>query len=330
MGRSAASGLAHSGPHGPATLSPQDWERVYGHPIWFAETFIDPERFRGTCYRAANWVLLGRTTGRGKDDQTASAEPFDQGSASDLPLTRRFRELLFHIGYDASGPASDELEDRLWRNCAVGSWTEPGKSRSGEADYLKLEGRTDVLDERLKRHSDDRENPNRGGVPQACRQRRHAGVGVTPSLLQVRGMDATAPRHIHGSAKGRHPRGKLASWRCLPGVRTSRVYTQRQPKTLVRVVGQAPVEATVFEMERLRCNTCGQVFTAEEPEGIGPDKYDATATAMIAQLKYGTGVPFTRLERDGKTNGDSVGGGHAVGDWWNKQPRRCQASLSTN
>jgi hypothetical protein len=39
------------------------------------------------------------------------------------------------------------------------------------------------------------------------------------------------------------------------------------------------------------------VFTAEEPEGIGPDKYDATATAMIAQLKYGTGVPFTRLER---------------------------------
>ena len=50
-------------------------------------------------------------------------------------------------------------------------------------------------------------------------------------------------------------------------------------------------------MERLRCNACGQVFTAEEPEGIGPDKYDATATAMIAQLKYGTGVPFTRLER---------------------------------
>jgi hypothetical protein len=48
----------------------RDWEQMYGHPIYFAETFIDPERFRGTCYRAANWVLLGRTTGRGKDDQT--------------------------------------------------------------------------------------------------------------------------------------------------------------------------------------------------------------------------------------------------------------------
>jgi hypothetical protein len=75
------------------------------------------------------------------------------------------------------------------------------------------------------------------------------------------------------------------------------VYAQRQPKTLVRVVGQAPVEATVYEMERWRCNACGQVFTAEEPEGVGADKYDATAIAMIEQLKYGTGVPFTRLER---------------------------------
>ena len=75
------------------------------------------------------------------------------------------------------------------------------------------------------------------------------------------------------------------------------MYTQRQPKMLVRVVGQAPVEATVFEMERLRCNACGQVFTAEEPEGVGPEKYDATAAAMIAQLKYGSGMPFTRLER---------------------------------
>jgi hypothetical protein len=41
-----------------------DWQQMYGHPIYFLETFIDPERFRGTCYRAANWVLMGRTTGR--------------------------------------------------------------------------------------------------------------------------------------------------------------------------------------------------------------------------------------------------------------------------
>ena len=47
-----------------------DWQRLYGHPIYFLETFIDPQRFRGTCYFAANWIRLGVTTGRGKDART--------------------------------------------------------------------------------------------------------------------------------------------------------------------------------------------------------------------------------------------------------------------
>jgi transposase len=80
---------------------------------------------------------------------------------------------------------------------------------------------------------------------------------------------------------------------CLRG----KVYHQKEPATLVRFVGHAPLEATVFEMERLRCNACGEVFTADEPATAGPDKYEETAVAMIAQLKYGTGVPFKRLER---------------------------------
>ena len=71
----------------------QDWERVYGHPIYYLETFIDPERFRGTCYRAANWMVLGRTTGRGKDDQTHRANRSIK-EVLGLPVTRRFRELL--------------------------------------------------------------------------------------------------------------------------------------------------------------------------------------------------------------------------------------------
>ena len=50
-----------------------DWNALYGHPIVFLETFIDPQRFKGTCYRAANWLVLGETTGRGKNDQTHKA-----------------------------------------------------------------------------------------------------------------------------------------------------------------------------------------------------------------------------------------------------------------
>src|SRR6266852_2947257 len=83
--------------------------------------------------------------------------------------------------------------------------------------------------------------------------------------------------------------------RC-PECRQGKVYRQKEAATLVRFVGQAPLQATVIEMERLRCNACGQVFTADSPETAGPDKYEETAVAMIALLKYGTGVPFNRLE----------------------------------
>jgi len=75
------------------------------------------------------------------------------------------------------------------------------------------------------------------------------------------------------------------------------VYWQKEPKVLVRIFGQAPLAATVYSLERLRCGACGHVFTAQEPEGLGPEKYDETAAAMIAQLKYGAGTPFNRLEQ---------------------------------
>src|ERR1700720_604172 len=89
----------------------------------------------------------------------------------------------------------------------------------------------------------------------------------------------------------------LHSGDLCPECRRGKVYCLKEPATLVRFVGHAPLEATVFEIERLRCNACGQIFKADEPGGAGPEKYDETAVAMIALLKYGTGVPFQRLER---------------------------------
>ncbi len=70
-----------------------DWQQIYGHPVHFVETFVDPTRFKGTCYRAANWVYMGRTTGRGKNDHTHKPNR----SLKDVlgyPLDKRFRELL--------------------------------------------------------------------------------------------------------------------------------------------------------------------------------------------------------------------------------------------
>jgi len=74
----------------------RDWESIYGHPLYFLETFVDPTRFRGTCYRAANWLTLGLTTGRGKDDQTGKPNrPIKQ--VLGYPLSRHFRGQLSRI-----------------------------------------------------------------------------------------------------------------------------------------------------------------------------------------------------------------------------------------
>jgi len=75
----------------------RDWEELYGHPVYYLETFVDPGRFRGTCYRAANWTPLGLTTGRGKDDQAKKPNrPLKE--VMGYPLSRRFRKLLGQVG----------------------------------------------------------------------------------------------------------------------------------------------------------------------------------------------------------------------------------------
>jgi hypothetical protein len=76
-----------------ARLLPVDWERIYGHPIWYLETFINPDRNRGTCYLAANWQKLGRTTGRGNNAPTKRPRvPVKE--ILGYPLCPRFREVL--------------------------------------------------------------------------------------------------------------------------------------------------------------------------------------------------------------------------------------------
>jgi len=76
-----------------AKIVPCDWQRLYAHPVYWLETFIDPARFKGTCYRAANWLHLGSTTGRGHNARIYErTQPVKE--LFGLPLTPRFRELL--------------------------------------------------------------------------------------------------------------------------------------------------------------------------------------------------------------------------------------------
>ena len=69
------------------------------------------------------------------------------------------------------------------------------------------------------------------------------------------------------------------------------------PETLMRFWGTAPIQAAVYLLEKLRCNLCGQIFTAQKPAEAGEQKYDETAAAMMAVTKYGAGLPFNRLEK---------------------------------
>lgn len=89
---------------------------------------------------------------------------------------------------------------------------------------------------------------------------------------------------------------ELSSGCTCPNCQKGKVYLQKQRKTILRFKSQPPIQATVYEMEQMRCNLCGEVFTAPESEGIGPEKYDETVPAMVAQLKYGSGMPFNRIE----------------------------------
>jgi hypothetical protein len=72
-----------------------DWQNKYGHPLHLIETFVERDRFRGTCYKAANWKLVGQTKGRSRQDQYATMSV----PVKDIylyPLTPKFRELLCH------------------------------------------------------------------------------------------------------------------------------------------------------------------------------------------------------------------------------------------
>jgi hypothetical protein len=70
-----------------------DWQRVYKHRIYYLETFVDKERFAGSCYKAANWIYLGDTTGRGKDDQSKKPNRSIK-AVYGYPLSKDFRRHL--------------------------------------------------------------------------------------------------------------------------------------------------------------------------------------------------------------------------------------------
>jgi hypothetical protein len=111
-----------------------------------------------------------------------------------------------------------------------------------------------------------------------------------------KGHGRNGAKNYPGAHKVAVPHPTLQHGQCCPGCQKGKLYGLRDPEVILRVQGMAPLSATLYELGKLRCNLCQQIFTAQAPEDVGEKKYDETATTMVGVLKYGTGLPFTRLE----------------------------------
>jgi transposase len=121
--------------------------------------------------------------------------------------------------------------------------------------------------------------------------------GAEAAAPKTRGHGRNGAPSYCGAARIKAPHPSLKPGDNCPKCERGKVYEVATPGVLVRVVGQAPMAATVYELQKLRCNLCLEVFTAPAPAQAGPDKYDASAASMVALLKYGNGFPFHRQER---------------------------------
>lgn len=135
----------------------------------------------------------------------------------------------------------------------------------------------------------------------------NAGSNPSPDSGPNSDLESTAKRRAKGHGRNgaddfkaaervpvSHP--FLQAGDPCPACTTGTLYRVSQPGVTIRFVGQPPVQATIYELEKLRCQLCGTIFTAEEPAEAGDNKFDATTASIIGVLKYGGGFPFNRLQ----------------------------------
>ena len=148
----------------------------------------------------------------------------------------------------------------------------------------------------------------KAATPEATgREAERTGIGENPagasSQEKPRGHGRNGADAFTGARRVCVAHGPLKPGERCPKCGKGKIYRIKEPAVVVRITGQAPLEATVYELERWRCNLCGEVFTAEAPEGVGLGRWDEGAASMVALLKYGTGMPFHRLEQLQKSLG---------------------------
>jgi transposase len=146
------------------------------------------------------------------------------------------------------------------------------------------------------------ETPDAASASPAAADNQGAAGASDTSTSEEADTEPAAPGHGRNGADAYRraeridvPHPSLAAGDACPACGQGTVY-EKAPGVVVRITGQPPLAATVYQLQKLRCHLCGQVFTAPTPAETGSHKYDATAGSMIGLLKYGSGLPFNRLE----------------------------------
>ena len=134
-----------------------------------------------------------------------------------------------------------------------------------------------------------------GGNDAAGEDSQELGPDPAEAAPARSGHGRTSAAAYRGAEQIEIPHQTLQAGDTCPECQQGTVY-EKSPAVVVRISGQAPLQARVYHLQKLRCHLCGKVFTAELPGEAGTQKYDATAASMIALLKYGSGMPFNRVE----------------------------------
>ncbi len=114
---------------------------------------------------------------------------------------------------------------------------------------------------------------------------------------KAKGHGRNSHRRYTGARRVRISHPTLRPGQPCPDCRKGRARLSREPAVVISVTAQPPVGALIHELEQLRCDTCGKVFTAPTPPEAGMEKYDASVGVMAGLMRYGSGMPFYRLER---------------------------------
>lgn len=120
---------------------------------------------------------------------------------------------------------------------------------------------------------------------------------------KIKGHGRNSHRCYTGARRVRVGHPALRAGQTCPDCRKGKLRPRKEPAVVIQVKAQPPIGAVIHEMEQLRCDTCGKVFTAPTPPEAGEEKYDASVGVMVGLMRYGSGMPFYRLERLQKSLG---------------------------